>query len=83
MTDALTFRNFSLELMAIILDHAASGNGLEGQELLEHRKAENAALVDKLKQQRRALSFFGGEDVPPEMQFGNVIMVPKIGEEPV
>lgn len=79
MSDPATFRSYNLEIMGIILDYAAAASGLEGPELIALRKQENAALFDKLNQQKRAIAFIAGEPVAPEVHYAAAVLYPKGG----
>lgn len=77
MSDAATFKSYNLEIMGIILDYAAAASGLEGPDLINLRKQENAALFDKLSQQKRALAFMSGEPVEPEVHYAGAVLQPR------
>ncbi len=71
-----TFKSYNLEIVGIILDYTAASAGLEGPDLIALQKQANVALLDKLGQQKRALAFWSGEPVEPQVHHAQAVLQP-------
>lgn len=63
------------EIQQNLVEFNARASGLTDKaELLELRLAQNEALAELLRKQRRALQFMAGQKIEPEVHFGEVIL---------
>jgi hypothetical protein len=71
---------FGRELQAMLVDYNARANGkTDKAEVCELRLEQNAALLELLTQQRRAIEHMLGKPIDPQTHFGEAIVTGAFG----
>jgi hypothetical protein len=63
------------EIDGLICHYRDLAEGKEGSDLLLVARVGNAAIAELVRQQGRALAYLAGEEIEPEVQFGEGVLI--------